>query len=374
VRAQVAIVGAGPAGAVAACRLAQAGRRVLVLERESGPRDKICGEFVSVEAQAALARAGVDCAALGAAPIGTLRLVEGERSAETTLPFPGLSLTRRVLDEALIDAARRAGAEVARGVSVRRMEVGDGGVRFVLDGGALDCPTAFLATGKHDLRGAKRDTAGARDSLVGLKMYFDLRADQRAALAGAVEVILFEGGYAGLQLVERGRANLCLLVEGARFSALGRDWGALLDALFDECPHLARRLDGARALLPRPLAIARVPYGFLHRPAPADGEGLFRLGDQAAVIPSFSGDGMAIAMHSGRLAAEVYLEHGAAASLFHARLRRDLGRPLRLATALDAVGRLAPGRRALMGACRLWPGAMRLAASGTRVPSRARLA
>ncbi|WP_188311940.1 NAD(P)/FAD-dependent oxidoreductase [Salinarimonas soli] len=372
---EIAVIGGGPAGSIAACALARAGRRVVLLEREREPRHKICGEFVSIEAQGALAQVGIDPAALGGAPIDMVRLVHGESAAESPLPFRAYGFTRRRLDEALLDAARAHGAEVIRGASVRRLHAADDGFRIEAEGSEdLSAGTVFLATGKHDLRGFKRDTAGTRDSLVGFKTYFRLPPGERRALAGAIEVILFAGGYAGLQLVEEGIANLCLLVEADRFEALGRSWDALFAHLLATCPHLDRRLGDAEPVLDKPLAIARVPYGFLHRPAGDEPHGLFRLGDQAAVIPSFSGDGMAIAMHSGRLAARTYLEQGRAASLFHARLRRDVGPQVRLAGALYAASRSGLGRRALVAACRLWPGGLRVAAERTRVPVHARLA
>src|SRR3546814_1820841 len=86
-------------------------------------------------------------------------------------------------------------------------------------------------------------------------------------------------------------------------------------------PLLRERLEGAEPLLTRPLAVARIPYGFLHTPGSADG-GVYRLGDQAAVIPSFSGDGMAIALHSGIAAADSFLA-GSAAADYHMRLRSE---------------------------------------------------
>ncbi len=372
---EVVVIGGGPAGAVAACRLADAGRAVLLLERERGPRHKICGEFVSVEAQALLAEIGIDPGALGAAPIDTVRLVHDDALAEAPLPFRAYGLTRRRLDEALLAAAAERGVEVVRGASVRRLSEGEGSFRLeVGDLGMVEAPTVFLATGKHDLRGLKRDATATRDDLVGFKMYFHLPAREREALAGAIEVVLFPGGYAGLQLVEDGLANLCLLVEASRLDALGGAWDALLADLLATSPHLARRLGGAESALDKPLAIARVPYGFLHDPDDDARDGLFRLGDQAAVIPSFSGDGMAIAMHSGRLAAQTYLDRGRAAPLFHARLRRDVAGQVRLAGALYGASRSRLGRRALVGACRLWPGALGLFAERTRVPVRARLA
>jgi menaquinone-9 beta-reductase len=110
VTADLVIVGGGPAGAAAACLLARHGRRPLLLERETGAHDKVCGDFVSVEAQAALAALGLDVEALGGARIRRFRLVRGRQVAEADLPFAGVGLSRRVLDEALLQRGTGEGA------------------------------------------------------------------------------------------------------------------------------------------------------------------------------------------------------------------------------------------------------------------------
>ncbi|MBN8892583.1 MAG: hypothetical protein ABS99_04860 [Acetobacteraceae bacterium SCN 69-10] len=342
------IAGGGPAGAAAACGLARAGARVTVLERSVGPTDKICGDFLSVEAQHYLARLGLDPAALGGQAIGQVRLVRGAHVVQAALPFRGLGLSRRVLDEALLHHAAALGAEVRRGETVPR----------------LSPEIRFLATGKHDLHAAGRVLSSAPEPLVGFKTYFRLAPEQMEALAGAVEVILFADGYAGLQPVEGGRANLCLLVHRDRLARIGGSWAALLDDLRASSPHLHARLAGAAPLLARPLTIARVPYGFLHTPAPS--ETVFRLGDQACVTPSFSGDGMAIALHSAALAVRCHLA-GHPPQHYHQHLRRDVAGPMRRAGTIQLLGRGTIGQALLFQALRLWPGLIRRIATATRI-------
>ncbi len=354
----VLIAGGGVAGAAAACLL---GPDALLVERESAAHDKICGEFVSAEAVDYLARLGLDPAALGAAPIDRVRLVHGRRMAAATLPFRGYGLSRRALDAALLEAAARRGARVLRGHAVRA--VLPGGLD-IAGQGAIAGRAVLLATGKHDLRGVRRHPARPPEDLVGLKMYFRLHPDQAAELAGHVELLLFHSGYAGLQLIEGGVANLCLLVRRDRFAAAGADWPGLQAALEREAPHLQGRLAGAAALLDRPLSIFRVPYGYVHRPAPDDPPGLFRLGDQAAVIPSFTGDGVSIALHTAFAA--VAALPGGDAGAHHAALRRDLSAQVGRAGLLLRAGRAAPGLA--VQAARAWPGALRWIARMTRVP------
>lgn len=358
------IVGGGLAGAAAAARLAQDGSRPLLLERSTGAHDKICGEFLSTEAQAHLHAIGFDLARLGGAPIDRLRLIADTRCIATRLPFCAIGVTRRVLDEALLEHAAAGGAKVERGVTVRDIGVVPVSNRvpatISTTSGDITAKRLLLATGKHDVRGAKRDTAGTIDDLIGFKQYFRVSAATRAALSGHIEVVLFDGGYAGLQLVEGGVANLCLLVSRARYATAG-DWPTLFADLLRE-PHLRARLSDATALLDRPLTISGVPYGFVHR----GDDRAFRLGDQAGVIPSFSGDGMSIALHSAAVAARAVLD-GADPAAYHRRLRADIAAQIARATWLQRLGWSRAGRAVLLAGLTLAPSSMARAAAWTRV-------
>ena len=355
------IAGGGVAGAAVACLL---GPGVLLVEREAAAHDKICGEFISAEAQGYLRRLGLDLPALGAAPIHSVRLVHRDRMAAAALPFLGYGLTRRALDTALLDLAARRGAQVLLGHAVRGVRA-DG--LDVAGQGVIPGRAVFLATGKHDLRGVRRQPDRPPEALIGLKMYFRLAPGQSAELAEHVELALLRGGYAGLQLVEGGIANLCLLIRSGRFAAAGSSWPGVQDALEREAPHLRRRLAGAAALLDRPLSIFRVPYGYVHQPAPEDLQNLFRLGDQAGVIPSFTGDGVSIALHTAFAAAAAL--PGGDAGAYHWAMRRDLAAQVARASLLLRAGRLAPGLA--VQAARAWPGALRWIARMTRVPASA---
>ena len=315
----------------------------------------MCGEFLSREAVHDLSTLGIDLAALGARTITRLRLVRGAQVVQTDLPFRGMSLTRRCLDEALLRAASDAGATVRRGCHVRTLHEG----QDIHPTGPI-----LLATGKHALRGAPRALRRPAEDLVGLKTYFSLTPSQQEALGDTVEVTMFRDGYAGLQPVEGGLTNLCLLVPRARLAAAQGDWPALLADLTAESAHLRDRLAGARQELERPLSIFRVPYGFVHQ-GPDDPR-LFRLGDQMAVIPSFSGDGVSIALHSAFCAAAA-LQAGGDAGAYHHAMRRDVAGQIALAGLLYRAGRSDAGQRAMMGMARRWPSVLRLVARLTRV-------
>jgi flavin-dependent dehydrogenase len=356
------VVGGGPAGAALALLLARAGREVVLVEREAGPVDKVCGEFLSREAGLYLASLGLDLPALGAVPIEAVRLCARERVISVALPFAAMSVSRRVLDEALLGRAASAGANIRRGAKVDELSRTGAGWGARLEGGAiLEADEAFLATGKHDLRGRRRPN-GLQDDLVAFKLHWRLAPGQAAELEKHVELVLFDGGYAGLQPVEGGRANLCLLVRGRQLRSLGLRWDRLLASMRAQSPHLDRRLTGAAPCWARPLALSAIPYGYIRRRS----DGIWRLGDQAAVIPSFSGDGMSIALHSAALAAAIHLK-GGDAETYQQRLARDVTGQLLLATILSHALVRRIGQAMLGAAARLWPGLMSTVAFHTRV-------
>src|SRR5919201_6417227 len=110
----VLIVGAGPAGAVAATVLARAGARVQLVDRASFPRDKLCGDTINPGALALLDRLGLASAVRERGlPVDGMRL-SGEGGVVIDGRYPhgltGRALTRRDLDWALVQVAIAAGA------------------------------------------------------------------------------------------------------------------------------------------------------------------------------------------------------------------------------------------------------------------------
>jgi menaquinone-9 beta-reductase len=325
----VLVIGGGPAGGVLAAHLARHGRRVILAERSSGPHDKVCGEFLSEEAVRVLSELDIDLAALGAAQVVAVRLHERSKSVAVELPFRAYSLSRRILDEAVLASASSFGAEVRRGVYIKSLERSGSIWLARSEGGDALCgESAFLATGKHDLRGWRRPTS--RNDLIGFKLHLWLAEDQVAKLKSHVELFVFPGGYAGLTLVENSVANLCLVVTRRMFARIG-GWDLLFASLRD-MPALEQRLMGARPLVTRPLAISAIPYGHVQ----SDSEGIWRLGDQAAVIPSFCGEGIAIALQSALLAAQHYIA-GNSAEDFQRSFARRIRAQVKLTTLLSPI-------------------------------------
>ncbi|MFL6845452.1 MAG: NAD(P)/FAD-dependent oxidoreductase [Allosphingosinicella sp.] len=357
-RAPSLIVGGGPAGSAAAIALARAGLGPELIERTEAPHDVVCGGFLGWDALAALRRLGLDPGALGARPIQHMRLVSARRTIEADLPRTAGGLSRRTLDEAMLNAASEAGASLSRGRTVRAADLERRCVRLD-DEGEVAGEILILATGKHELRGGARPVDISTRPL-GLRTALKPSPGLAKALEGVIELHLYEGGYAGLLMQEDGTANLCLSASRARLKAAG-GIEPLVEQLAAELPALGSRLDDGEVV--GWSAVSGVPYGWR---ASATVDGVYRVGDQAAVIASLAGDGIAIALESG-LAAARAIAAGTPARDFQRQWASRARRPIGLAEVLRRSAEHDRARAAMMGLLGWFPSLAPLAARLTRI-------
>jgi menaquinone-9 beta-reductase len=319
------IIGSGIAGSAAAIALVRGGTPALLLEKSRETGDAICGGFLSWQSLAALDRIGLDRAALGGSLVSRVRLFAGDRMVEARLPQPGMGLSRYRLDTLLLDAAIAAGTAVERGVAVKAVEHG---AALTGDGATIASDAIFVATGKYNLPGTTRSPPGraADDPVIGLRLRIGASRTVTALVGGAVELFLFDRGYAGLVVQEDGSANLCLAVHKSRLGEAGGRPDTLIAAWGAENPRLGERL-AAGAQVGGIDAIAAVPYGWR---ASSGTAGIWRLGDQAACIPSLAGEGMGIALAASASAVAAW-RHGMGAEQWQAGFGRRVARPMALA-------------------------------------------
>jgi menaquinone-9 beta-reductase len=359
------ILGAGPAGCAAAIALAEAGAAPVLLDRDAQVRDQLCGGFLSWRTAASLRELGTDPTSLGARTIETLALFAGNREVALALPAPAFGLSRGALDAALRRRAVSAGARLeidsARGIEGTTVL----GRAREWRGGAL-----FLATGKHDVRGLPRQRRW-RDPALGVRLRLPPTPSRETLLAGRIELHLFVGGYAGIVMQEDGSANVCLAVRKSLLACSAGDPARLLEDLAEAHPAFARRLGEDWRAGPTE-TIGAVPYGWIARDA---SPGLFRLGDQAAVIPSLAGEGISIALVSGAMAARHWLARGAqGAPSYQRELASRVAGPMRAAGAARSLAESRLGAAAGFAVARAVPAAVRWLMQASRIGPEARLA
>jgi len=270
----IEIVGGGLAGLSLGLALRRAGVTVTIFEAGRYPRHRVCGEFITGLDESTIARLGLAPILQDALPNRKLAwFIGGKFSRHQHLPSPALGLSRYALD------ARIAAAFIAAGGDLRvdtRIAV------------PTSSPGRVLAHGRR--RG--------RSTWIGLKFHArDLPLDSD------LELHLGDQAYTGLSRIEGGAVNVCGLFRRRSLAAPGPQ--LLLDYLRAAgLATLAARLDRAEIEAASFCAVAALSFG----PAPVLANSI-ALGDACAMIPPFTGNGMAMAFQSAALALDPLLAY-----------------------------------------------------------------
>ena len=336
---EVAVVGAGPAGCAAAIELARAGATIGLLEKAVFPRDKLCGEFLSPIGVRIVEELGCGREFRAAQPAPIERAVVVTPSGvRLEFPFPARAygMSRLRFDHLLANAAQAAGAELIQKAEIVRADTASRTLE-ARDGRKFQARMMLLAAGRHSLlqpltphsRPGRTARWPARRSKKAAPVYFAFKAHYQGECAGRVELYFFPGGYCGLAPVEGDRVNLCCLVEKRLLAARSAE------QVLARIPALRARL----AELRRGEAFAFAgPVAMGWRwPLP----GLLPAGDAALFVDPFTGQGMSVALETGRMAARYALEGSEAVSEsiggYQRQLQRGYGQQLRAAGLLRAA-------------------------------------
>ena len=298
------VVGAGPAGAVAARELARRGLSVLLAERRAFPRAKVCGGCLNAHGVATLTEAGVGGVLDRTSAVGlaALRLSAGGRVLDMPLSG-GVAIDRSFFDEALVDEAMAAGAQFAPETQVvpGPVEARLRRLRLRTAGGDQDISAAVVIAadglGSTMLGG---DSTPLRGSRLGAGVQVD--DFDGAYEARVVHMAVGRSGYVGLVRLGDGRLNVAAALDAGRVRSAGGLGAAALEVLegagLPALPELrAAAWTGTPALT--------------RRPASPAAERVFAVGDASGYVEPFTGEGMAWAL-SDALAVAPLAEEAAA--------------------------------------------------------------
>jgi flavin-dependent dehydrogenase len=344
--ADVLVIGAGPAGALAALTLARAGARVHLVDRADFPRDKLCGDTLNPGALAILDRhQGIgDAVRAWSLPIRGM-LVTGPGNASVTGEYPhrltGASLMRRDLDMVLLEAAIAAGARFTPRVSVRGPILGTAkegppegghyvrggvrGVRAVTPHGAeqIRARVVIAADGRHSTLAFQLGLA--RYAPAPRRWAFGAYFTDVHGVGDHGEMHIRPDGYIGVAPLPGGVTNLCVVrrlhapVDGRRAGLDGPPMNAeqSIAAAIAADVALRERFVDAKRVSPistlGPLAVEASEAGL---------PGLLLAGDAAGFIDPMTGDGLRFALRGGELAAEAALRELSSGAPAYVQLRQ----------------------------------------------------
>ena len=299
----IIIVGGGLAGLTAALHLSRKNHKVLLIEKNSYPHHRVCGEYVSNEVLPYIKRLGVSFNSLDTKSIDTFQLSTSDgKFVKSKLPLGGIGISRYAFDHLLYKNALDSGVTfrfLTVTTIVYRKDIFEVATAH---GETFNAALVLGAYGKRSSidKGLDRAFIHKKSPWLGVKSHYryDDFPDNLVALHN------FNGGYAGLSKTETGAVNFCYLASYASFQ-LERNIEDFNTNVISKNPFLSEFLRKAVPIFEEPLTIAQISF---HQKKAVYNH-ILMCGDSAGLIHPLCGNGMAMAIHSAKIASELICDY-----------------------------------------------------------------
>ena len=297
----VLIIGGGLAGLTAAIHLSQKNLKVTLIEKSSYPRHKVCGEYISNEILPYLRSLDVDVSELNPTKISKFEFTSNTgKTAKAELPLGGFGISRYALDAFLYQKA------VSVNCTIIKENVTD--VSFSNDIFSVTTPNKILmakivlgAFGKRSNvdQVLDRNFFHKKSPWLAVKAHYSGNLDN-----DLVALHNFKGGYCGVSKVENNIINLCYLADYATFKQYKNIEDYQQNVLYKN-KHLKSIFENSTLLFDKPLTISQISFD---KKQPIENH-IIMIGDTAGLIHPLCGNGMAMAIHSAKIASELVLTY-----------------------------------------------------------------
>lgn len=297
----VLIIGGGLAGLTAAIHLSQKNQKVVLIEKSNFPRHKVCGEYISNEILPYLKSLGADVSELNPTNISNFEFTTTNgKSVKAKLPLGGFGISRYALDDFLYQKA------LANNCTIIKENVTD--VSF--------CNDIFTVTTSEQILTAKivLGAFGKRSNVDQVldRSFFDKKSPWLAVKAhysgnldgDLVALHNFTGGYCGVSKVENNIINICYLADYATFKQYKNIDDYQKNVLYKN-KHLKSLFENITLLFDKPLTISQISFDKKQEVE----NHIIMIGDTAGLIHPLCGNGMAMAIHSAKIASELILDY-----------------------------------------------------------------
>ncbi|EJF99163.1 NAD(P)/FAD-dependent oxidoreductase [Flavobacterium sp. F52] len=296
----VLIIGGGLAGLAGALHLSKKGLKVVLIEKNTYPKHKVCGEYISNEILPYLLWLGVDVSKLHPTSISNFEFTaQNSKTAKTKLPLGGFGISRYELDHFLFRKA------VENSCSV----ITDTVTNISFENDIFTVTTSeemFLAKivlGAYGKRSnidqvLSRDFISKKSPWLAVKGHYSGNFDEKL-----VALYNFQGGYCGVSKVENDIINICYLADFETFKKYKNIEEYQKSVLYKN-KKLKAVFENSTSLFEKPITISQISFD---KKEPVENH-ILMIGDTAGLIHPMCGNGMAMAIHSAKIASELVLD------------------------------------------------------------------
>lgn len=298
----VLIVGGGLAGLVNSILLSRAGLNVVLVEKNTFPFHRVCGEYISNEVIPFLEGHNLFPAQFEPARIDRLQLTStGGNSFKQTLDLGGFGISRFQFDHWLSEQATEAGVTLIQNTRIKEVTFTGDHFYAASEHEEFEAKLAIVAHGKRSMldKRLNRPFLQKKSPYVGVKYHARVAFDP-----DLIALHNFQGGYCGVSRVEDDRVNICYMTHRDQVKAHGSIPELERNVLFKN-PFLKRLFQQSEFLFEQPLVINEITF---EKKEPVFNH-IFMSGDAAGSITPLCGNGMALAIHSAKLLSETILKN-----------------------------------------------------------------
>jgi flavin-dependent dehydrogenase len=296
----VLIIGGGLAGLASAIHLSQKGLNVTLIEKSGYPKHKVCGEYISNEILPYLVWLGADVLELHPTNIQKFEFTTNSKMAKATLPLGGFGISRYTLDDFLYQKALANGCTIIKD-AVNDVSFNNDLFTVTTSNEVLSAKIVLGAFGKR----SNVDQVLSRNFIAKKSPWLAVKAHYSGNFANDVVALHnFKGGYCGISKVENNIINICYLADFATFKQYKNIDDYQENVLYKN-KFLKSIFENSTLLFDKPLTISQISFD---KKQPVENH-ILMIGDTAGLIHPLCGNGMAMAIHSAKIASELVLDY-----------------------------------------------------------------
>jgi len=297
------ITGGGLAGLALSIQLAKLGYSVALFEKEQYPFHKVCGEYISLESWNFIEELGFPLSGSQLPMIKKLIVTAPNgNELKQELPLGGFGISRYKLDAGLKDIAIANKVAVFENCKVNDIHFADDEFKLSTSNGDFTCRVCCGSFGKRsnlDVKWKRRFVNSRPNKLnnyIGVKYHVNINFP-----VDTIALHNFENGYCGISAIEENKYCLCYLSNAENLKANNNSIEEMEKHVLQKNPHLQNIFANSRKLYEAPVTISQISF---NKKTQVENHVLL-IGDAAGMITPLCGNGMSMALHGSKIAAEL---------------------------------------------------------------------